>query len=253
MPVVAERAVERSGCYLDCREGPGRGLGGGFRARPSGTTARSAPGLTPVLVVQERRRLYRECMTVCLKQQLGTFDVAEGVADAAGLLRLAARRHLDHALIEVDGVPWDVATLVGSLRLHNVSMQLIGLSASARPPAIEGVRALSRAAGPDQVAELVSPGHPYDVPFVLTSGASSGSSPLSGQQLRVLALLSLGMTVAEVAVRLSTSERAVTKAKVAIFAKLGVQSQARAVATALAAGWLGPSEAPAVVTNGGPS
>ena len=81
------------------------------------------------------------------------------------------RRHLDHALIEVDGVPWDVATLVGSLRLHNVSMQLIGLSASARPPAIEGVRALSRAAGPDQVAELVSPGHPYDVPFVLTSGA----------------------------------------------------------------------------------
>ena len=61
------------------------------------------------------------------------------------------------------------------------------------------------------------------------------------------------MTVAEVAVRLSTSERAVTKAKVAIFAKLGVQSQARAVATALAAGWLGPSEAPAVVTNGGTS
>jgi DNA-binding CsgD family transcriptional regulator len=44
------------------------------------------------------------------------------------------------------------------------------------------------------------------------------------------------MTVAEVAARLSLSERAVTKAKVVIFSKLGVQSQAHAVASALAAG-----------------
>ena len=75
---------------------------------------------------------------------------------------------------------------------------------------------------------------------MLTSSSSSASSPLSGQQLRVLALLSLGMTVAEVAARLRLSEGAVTKAKVAIFSKLGVQSQAHAVASALAAdGWDG--------------
>jgi len=60
----------------------------------------------PLLVVQERRRLYRESMTACLKRQLGAFDVIEGVADAAGLLRLAESRQLDHAVIEVDGVPW---------------------------------------------------------------------------------------------------------------------------------------------------
>jgi DNA-binding CsgD family transcriptional regulator len=143
--------------------------------------------------------------------------------------------------------------LAGSLRRHNPSVQVIGLSASARTSAIEGARILSHVAGPDQVAELVSPGHLHDVPFVLTSGASSGSSPLSGQQLRVLALLSLGLTVAEVAVRLSLSERAVTKAKVAIFAKLGVASQARAVAGALAAGWLGPATAPSPLTTGEPS
>jgi len=209
--------------------------------------------LTPLLVVQERRRLYREAMTACLKRRLDAFDVAEGVADAAGLLRLAESRHLDHAVIEVDGVPWDVAMLAGSLRRHNPSVQVIGLSASARTSAIEGARILSHVAGPDQVAELVSPGHVHDVPFVLTSGASSGSSPLSGQQLRVLALLSLGLTVAEVAVRLSLSERAVAKAKVAIFAKLGVASQARAVAGALAAGWLGPATAPSPETTGEPS
>jgi DNA-binding CsgD family transcriptional regulator len=141
-------------------------------------------------------------------------------------------------------VPWDVALLAGSLRCHNPSVQVIGFSASARSSAIDGVRILSRVAGPDQVAELVCPGHRRELPFVLTCSPSSASSPLSGQQLRVLALLSLGMTVAEVAARLSLSERAVTKAKVAIFSKLGVQSQAQALANALAAGWLGPAAAP---------
>lgn len=192
-------------------------------------------------------------MTACLKRQLDAFDVAEGVADAAGLLRLAESRHLDHAVIEVDAVPWDVAMLAGGLRRHNPSVQVIGLSVSARSSAIEGVRSLSRVAGPDQVGELVSPGHAREVSFVLTSSASSASSPLSGQQLRVIALLSLGMTVAEVAVRLRLSELAVTKAKRAIFAKLGVQSQAHAVASALAAGWLGPATAPVPIITGEPS
>jgi DNA-binding NarL/FixJ family response regulator len=190
----------------------------------------------PLLVIQERRRLYRESMTACLKRQLDAFDVTDGVADAAGLLRLAESRHIDHAVIEVDGVPWDVAALAGSLRRHNPLVQVIGLSASVRSSAIEGVRVLSRVAGPDQLAELVCPGNAREVPFVLTSSPASASGPLSGHQLRVLALLSLGMTVAEVAARLSLSERAVTKAKVVIFSKLGVQSQAHAVASALAAG-----------------
>jgi hypothetical protein len=45
----------------------------------------------------------------------------------------------------------------------------------------------------------------------------------------------------------------VTKAKRAIFAKLGVQSQAHAVASALAAGWLGPATAPVPIITGEPS
>lgn len=221
-----------------------------LRARAVGAVARCSLDLTPLLVVQERRRLYRESMTACLKRQLDAFDVIEGVADAAGLLRLAESRHLDHAVIEVDGVPWDVARLVRSLRCHNSSVRVIGLATSVRSSAAtEGVRMLSRFAGPDQVADLVAPGHASEAPFVLTSSPAGASSPLSGQQLRVLALLSLGMTVADVAARLSLSERAVAKAKVAIFSRLGVQSQAHAVASALAAGWLGPA---AVVTGEDP-
>ncbi len=43
-----------------------------------------------VLVVQERRRFYRESMTVFLRRQLRTTEVLEGVADAAGLLTAVA-------------------------------------------------------------------------------------------------------------------------------------------------------------------
>jgi DNA-binding CsgD family transcriptional regulator len=47
-----------------------------------------------------------------------------------------------------------------------------------------------------------------------------------------------------VAARLGLSERAVAKSKTAIYAKLGAQSQAQAVASALAAGLLGPAPSP---------
>ena len=60
----------------------------------------------------------------------------------------------------------------------------------------------------------------------------------------MLALLSLGLTAAEVAARLGLSERGVAKSKTAIYAKLGAQSQAQAVASALAAGLLGPAAGP---------
>jgi len=54
-------------------------------------------------------------MTACLKRQLDAFDVIEGVADAAGLLRLAESRHLDHAVIEVTGFPGTWQCLAGRL------------------------------------------------------------------------------------------------------------------------------------------
>ena len=60
----------------------------------------------------------------------------------------------------------------------------------------------------------------------------------------MLALLSLGLTAPEVAARLGLSERGVAKSKAAIYARLGAQSQAQAVASALAAGLLGAPTGP---------
>jgi DNA-binding NarL/FixJ family response regulator len=198
-----------------------------------------------VLVVQERRRFYRESMTAFLRRRLRTTDVAEGVADAEELLAVAARESLGYAVVEADGVPWDVAGLVASLRTGRPGIHLIGLTASSRPAPlnrlVNGLVVLPRGAPPDQLVKMVEPGADRTTPFVLSVATGNGNGPLTDQQLRVLALLSLGLTASAVAVRLGQSERAVARSKVAIFTRLGVQSQAQAVATALADGLLGPS------------
>lgn len=192
-------------------------------------------------MVQERRRLYRESMTAALRAQLRTTEVAGGVADAAELLAMAAVRPVSHAVVEADGVPWDVRCLAASLRDRQGGVQVIGLTASSRPAPVEGVALLPRGATPDQVVKLVEPDAGGDPPFVLSIATGTGGSPLTDQQLHVLALLSLGLTAPVVAARLGLSERGVAKSKMAIFNKLGVQSQAQAVAAALAGGLLGPS------------
>jgi DNA-binding CsgD family transcriptional regulator len=195
-----------------------------------------------VLVVQERRRFYRECITASLRHQLH-WTAAEGVPDAAGLLALSAREPVTHALIEADSVPWDVPTVAAAVRAEHPGVQLIGLSSSARPAAVEGLVLLPHGATPEQVAELVEGSSDRPTPFVLSGAEANGDGPLTSQQLRVLALLSLGLTAAGVAARLGLSERAVAKSKQVIFAKLGAQSQAQAVATAVSLGLLGPAKA----------
>jgi DNA-binding NarL/FixJ family response regulator len=210
--------------------------------------ARVAVRLGHVLVVQERRRFYRESMTVCLRRQLDGIEVVDGVVDAPALLALAGSCALGHAVIEADMVPWDVVALAAELGQKCPPVQLIGLSGAARPSSAHGFVVLSRSATPEQLASLVQPGRDRAVPFLLRAGEGDGKGPLTAQQLRVLALLSLGLTVAEVATRLGLSERGAAKSKAAIFAKLGVQSQAQAVAAALAAGLLGPPGRPPPTT-----
>ena len=206
-----------------------------------------------MLVVQERVPLYREAITACLRRQLGSVPVVAGVPDADSLKALAQRLPLTHAVMEADRVPWDVPGLIVELHRIRPQMRLIGLTATSRRPACHGVVVLPRSATPDSIAEMVQPGSDHPATFVLTSDANSDHGLLTTQQLRVLALLSLGMTAPEVASRLALSDRAVSKSKAAIFAKLGVQSQAQAVASALATGLLGPAPSLRPMTAATPS
>lgn len=195
-------------------------------------------------MVQERRRLYRESMTACLRRHIDGVEVADGVSEPASLLDLSERLALSHVVIEADNVPWDVSGLVSALHRQNPEAEVIGLTTVGRPAPRPGITLLPRSATPEQLAELVQPGRERTVPFVLTAASTDGNGVLSSQQLRVLALLGLGLTAADVANRLGMSPRGVSKSKMAIFAKLGVQSQAQAVGVALATGLLGPAARP---------
>jgi DNA-binding NarL/FixJ family response regulator len=194
-----------------------------------------------LLAVQERRRFYREAMTACLRDELGTHQVAGPAADAGELLALAGAYELTHVVVEADLVPWDVASLATALKTVRPALTVIGLAAAPRRSGWPGVTVVARSASPAQLAQLVQPGADREPPFILSAGEAHGNGVLTAQQLKVLALLSLGLTASEVASRLGLSERGVAKSKAAIFSKLGVQSQAQAVAAALAGGLLGPA------------
>jgi DNA-binding NarL/FixJ family response regulator len=204
-----------------------------------------APVDRPVVVVQDRQRLFREALTVSLRRHLEGIEVAEGVPDAAALLALSRRVRLAHAVVEVGAVPWDVPALVEALRRENPGIAVVGLAAARPSPALD-LSVLPRTSSPVRVADLVQPGPERVLPFMLSAATGGGQKPLTDQQLKVLSLFSLGLTAAQVASRLGLSERGVAKSKQAAFAKLGVQTQAEALSAALSAGLLGPPRREAV-------
>ncbi len=196
-------------------------------------------GDRPLLVVQDRQRLFREALTVSLRHYLDRVEVADGVPDAAALLELARRAPLAHAVVEVGSVPWDVEALVEALARECPGVGVVGLSSGPRPPAGLDLTVLPRSGSPERLADLVQPGPERVPPFMLSAATGGGQRPLTDQQLRVLSLLGLGLTAAQVASRLGLSERGVAKSKQAVFAKLGVQTQAEALSAALSSGLLG--------------
>lgn len=201
----------------------------------------TAGGRCPLLVVQDRERLFREALCACLRHYLPEVEVVDGAAGATDLLELAQRMPLGHAVLEVGLVPWDIAELLSAIRSLRPGIQLVGLGASTRAVAGLGVTVIPRTAPPARIADLVKPGSDRPLPFMLTASAGSGRRTLTDQQLKVLSLLSLGLTGPQVAKRLGLSVRGVAKSKQAVFAKLGTQTQAEALSAALAAGLLGPS------------
>ncbi len=126
------------------------------------------------------------------------------------------------------------------MRQHR-GAHLIGLTAPRAGPARRGRRSAPPQRHSRPGGQAGGAGRRPEYAFCPRRGHRHGSGPLTDQQLRVLALLSLGLTASTVAARLGLSERGVAKSKMAIFTKLGAQSQAQAVATALANGLLGPS------------
>lgn len=75
------------------------------------------------------------------------------------------------------------------------------------------------------------------------TGPEVGHRMLTRREVDVLRAIADGLSAKQVALALDISQKSVDNHKQRIFAKLGVQSQAHAVAVSLDAGWLGPVDA----------
>ena len=194
------------------------------------------------VVIQDRSRLFRECLQLQFASN-SAIQVVRCVGDGAPLVDACGTGTGWVAVFEGGGVPWDVGELVGSLRARMGNAVLVGTLPPGHhnPKMIEGVtyvcrssswQTLMRALGGESVGEafVVAPrmDRRGDVPDSLTQ-----------RELQVLALISGGLTTAQIATRLGISPKTVENRRQSLFAKLGVQNQSHAIAVAIRTGVLG--------------
>ncbi len=192
------------------------------------------------VVVQDRSRLYRECLHLLLPP----FSVARAVEDGEGLVAACGDDGPDAVVFEAVGVPWDVGDLARRLR-HCAGPVLVGTYPPDRRrlPALDGVafvgrdasaQALHDALAGSAVASAEGRGSPRR-----SDRSRAAPEDLTRRELQVLALIGRGLTTAQIADRLGISAKTVENRRQILFTRLGVQNQSHAVAVAMRSGLLG--------------
>jgi DNA-binding NarL/FixJ family response regulator len=196
------------------------------------------------VAVQERRRLLRDGIGLMLAGEPG-IRVAGLAADDVALRQLAADHELDVVVVEVSAPEWDVARLVADVRHARPAVRVVGLHPGRRTDHL----AAGKVAGVDT---LVSVGAGAAGLIAAIEGVEAVPPPirmvdrrrLPGRQVltrrerEVLRHISAGLTTKQSAQLLRLSPKTVDNHKQHLFAKLGVQNQAHAVAIAHRAGIL---------------
>lgn len=122
--------------------------------------------------------------------------------------------------------------------LEQAGVRVVGTRRAARGDARLStmIATVERSCGPDELAAalLAAPGA-RSAPSTRRRGSPGA---LTSRELQVLALIGTGCTSPEIGRRLGISAKTVEGRRQAIFAKLGVQSQAHAVSLALRSGLL---------------
>jgi DNA-binding NarL/FixJ family response regulator len=197
---------------------------------------------TRKIVIQDRSRLFRECLErLLLSNDAGT--VAETVPDEASLLKAFGSESFDAVVFEVTGVPWNVTELVQSLEGQPEPPVLIGTypPGQRHPSLIAGVHLVSRTSSSQAVAYRLAMSSTSEVPEGLENLTLSSGIPdaLTRREFQVLALISGGLTTIQIAARLGISGKTVESRRQTLFRKLGVQNQSGAIAVAMETGLLG--------------
>jgi DNA-binding NarL/FixJ family response regulator len=198
-------------------------------------------------VVQERRRLLREGLALWIAAQ-DDLQLAGAVASGAELVALCADQSPDFAVFEADAEEWDPLEIARTLRRRHPALRLVGTvgdrGAEQGPALGAGMAALvKRSAGVGAVLAAVrGSGTVVDLRSVERQPRVEPSdlrTILTDRELEILMLIGSGLAAREIADRLRISPKTVDNHKQRIYAKLGVQSQAHAVAVAIRAGFIG--------------
>jgi DNA-binding NarL/FixJ family response regulator len=202
------------------------------------------------IAIQDRQRLYREGVALVLAGE-PDFEVVATAATAAELVSATAEQKVDLVVLELDVEDWDACRLVASLRKRHPGLAVVGLlpGDDAELPARAyqvGVRSVfPRNAGIEAflrtVRSLPNPSRAA-VPADRVVNLDERRPLLSHREVQVLGEIGAGSTTRLVAEAMGISPKTVENHKQRIFAKLGVQNQAHAVAVAMRQGLLQPGQ-----------
>jgi DNA-binding NarL/FixJ family response regulator len=195
------------------------------------------------VVVQQRHRFFLEGLTRLVEAE-EDLDVVGAATTGADLSAIWARSVPDVAVVEPDVDEWDCCRLAATLSKRTPKVRFVGLYVTmddkelvrARRAGIQVL--LPRAGGVAPVIEAIRQASSLVAPNAFIPPATDGAANLSPREVNVLSLVGAGFTSQETALRLGISRKTVENHKQRIFAKLGVQNQAHAVAVAIRKGWI---------------
>ena len=205
------------------------------------------------VVVHQRQRLFRDGLTSLLGRA-GDVVVVGAVEDGKELLEACERSRPDVAVVDVDrGDPDPWPALVALRRL----LPQVAVVAVHGPHAGVDLERMRRTG----VATVVPRSEGIDAVLRAVRGgrvaASAGRlAPLRGgpclttRETTVLKLVAGGRTSREISRELRVSHKTVENHKQRMFAKLGVQNQAHAVAVAIRYGMIAPDPRASVAAGG---
>lgn len=197
------------------------------------------------VVVQQQQRFFRDGLAMVLDAEPDITVVATAATDRE-LLDACRRERPDAVVFELGAAASDPLGLAASLRRIVRASRLVATTARAdRVLAAQALRAgvwavVPRDRGVAGLLEALRSGErPPSVASLPDSEARAGVPPrLTARERQVLALVAAGHTGREIAATLGISAKTVENHKQRIFAKLGVQNQAHAIAVAMRSGLL---------------
>lgn len=215
-----------------------------MRQRRSTTERWAITGSVRILL-QDRRRLLRDGIALLAAEE----DVQLlAVTDADGVLAACENDPFDVLVVEIGTVDWSIPELVAAVRERCGAVLVVGLHAGRRSDHTTTARTakidvlLPYAAGAGALFDAVRGREPRLQPApTVERRVLPGREVLTPREREVLRHISAGLTTQQSAQLLEVSPKTVDNHKQRMFAKLGVQNQAHAVAVAHRCGILRPS------------